>query len=171
MILPAAVHCAGGPVWCGLHGFTPIAPGHDLFVTDKALLRKRIIHRQHRFGRAHRNLTECGGGTRCTVTGSDDGKDRFTVKADLAGRKQRFISSTRWADIILARDVRGAEHIDDAGGGADRVKLNCAYRANGRIGAADSKMQRTGRKGDVIDINGFAGGVFERTVMGKRCSG
>ena len=27
-----------GGVWCGLHGFTPIAPGHDLFVTDKAIL-------------------------------------------------------------------------------------------------------------------------------------
>ncbi len=105
------------------------------------------------------------------MTAGDDGKDRFTVKADLTGRKQRFISSTRRADIILARDVCGAEHIDDPRGGADRVKLNCGNGANGRIGATDSKMQCAGRKGDVININRFARGVFERTVVGKCCSG
>ena len=105
------------------------------------------------------------------MTAGDDGKDWFTVKADLAGRKQWFVSSTRGADIILARDIRGAEHIDDAGCGADRVKLNRGNRANGRIGATNGKMQRVGRKRNVINVNRFARCVLERTVVGKRCSG
>ena len=116
-------------------------------------------------------MTKCGGGARCAVTGGDHGKDRFTVKADLAGRKQWFVPSTRGTDIILARDVCGAEYIDDTGCSPDRVKRNCSNRAYGRISAADGKMQRIGRKGDVINVNRFARGVLERAVMGKRCSG
>ena len=92
----------------------------------------------------HGNLTECGSGACCTVTAGDDGKDWFTVKADLAGRKQWFVSSTRGADIILARDIRGAEHIDDAGCGADRVKREKeqAKRSGKKVSDVISSVRR-----------------------------
>ena len=112
-------------------------------------------------------FAQYSGCTRCAVTGRYYGKNRFAVKAHVSVGQNGLVSTTRRADIILPRDIVSAKNIDNPGGAAHRAKIHGFDASADLSSTTHRKMQGVLWHRNVIDIERFAGRVFQRAVMGK----
>ena len=101
------------------------------------------------------------------MTGRYHGKDRFAVKAYVIDGQNRLVSAARRADIIMPRDVVGTKNINDPGGVSYSTKIHGFDASADLSSTTHRKMQGVLWHRNVIDIERFAGRVFQRAVMGK----
>ena len=71
-------------------------------------------------------------------------------------------------DVVLAGNVGGGQHRDDARRGAHGGKIESAQGAARLVGHADRDMQRPVRLADVVDIGRRAADVQARRIMRQR---
>ena len=102
-----------------------------------------------------------------------DGKDRLAdILHDgaLAGgwREDRVVAEDRRI-VVLAGNVVGRQHRDDARRGADREEVHAVDAGMGPFGHGDVDLQRARQFRVVVDVAGRAGDVLCAAVMGDRC--
>ena len=82
----------------------------------------------------------------------DHHEQHLAVEHDLALGDQRIVADVLRADVVLAGNVVGGEHGDDAGGATYRLEVERGHPAGGDRRIARRQMQRAGRLRDVVDI-------------------
>ena len=94
----------------------------------------------------------------------DDREDRLAVELDGLLGEDRVVVLADRADVVV-RDVGGGQHVDDAGGGADRVEVDRDDLGVGLVGEPEVGVQGADRLGDVVGVLGEAGDVLVRRVV------
>ena len=73
---------------------------------------------------------------------------------DLAVGEHRLVMPAGRADVVLAGNVLGGQHVDDAGRGAHRRQIDRRdRRACATVDEAEAAMQRAGRLRHVVDVD------------------
>ena len=152
-----------------------------LFASAAALssLRKRVVRQdararrraprrpmtQRRAGR-DLDLGEPRGAARLLARLRHHGEHHLAVELDLAVGEHRIVAGDR-ADIVLAGNIRGGQHRDDAGRGAHRVEIDAEQLPGRDRRAADRDVQQPFRLADVVDEGRAAGDVLRRGVVAQ----
>ena len=89
------------------------------------------------------------------------------MEEDLVVREQRLVVEGR-RDVVLAGNVGGGQHRDDARRRAHGGKIERAQPPAGLVGHADRDVQRALRLADVVDIGRRAAHVQARRIVGMR---
>ena len=122
--------------------------------------RRQLLVLDHgELGRAARRVARCRG----------DGEHRLADELDELRRQQRVVVATSRADVVLARDVGGGQHVRRRrarrGLAPDR-RLRILRMRLGR--EAERSVQQPCRLGQVVDVGRLAGDVAAGAVMGAR---
>jgi hypothetical protein len=105
---------------------------------------------------------------RLSARARDHGEDGLADVAQLAVGQDRIVVQDRPA-VVVAGDVGGREHVDDARHGTDPVQSHRAQAPVRDRRQAEGGVQRAGQLGDVVDVGGAAGHVqVGRLVRARR---
>ncbi len=107
------------------------------------------------------------GAARLIAGFGDHGKDRLAPEPHLGFGKDRIVVALDRADVVLAGNVGGGQHVDNAGRRAHRVQIqrgDAAVRAGRQpqIG-----MQRAFGQRQVVGVIRATGDVFPRGIVGR----
>ena len=97
-------------------------------------------------------LASLRGAPRFVARSRDDGEQRLAVNTGSPRSANSGSSLEDRRDVVVAGNVGGGQHRDDAGRGAHRVEIERAQLARRLVGPADRDMQRPCGFADVVDI-------------------
>ena len=128
---------------------------------------ERVLDRQRRLRLFDVDLGQPRGAPRRVARLGGDDEQSLAMEQDLVERQQRLVGENR-RDVVLAGNVGGGQHGDDAGGGAHGGEIEALQPAVRLVGHADGEMQRPLRLADVVDIGRGAADVQPRRIVRMR---
>ncbi len=105
------------------------------------------------------------GGLRGRLCG--DGEERLAPVLDGAGGEDRLVVAADRADVVGAGDVGGGDHRGDARGGAHGLEVEAREPGMRALGPGHIDFEAAGRLRHVVDVDGLAGDVLRRAVVGQ----
>ncbi len=97
----------------------------------------------------------------------DDHEHRLPDALHEAGREDRIVVEHR-AEVVLARNVVGGDHVHHAGGGAHGREVHRHDPGMGPLREPEGRMDRAARLADVVDVGRLAGDVQVRRLVADR---
>ncbi len=168
VLLPADPHPAGQAPGRRGDGGLGVAAAQGQGIGDQHAGRQGGVHVEDRRQFLVLDHRELDGTPRLLARRGGDGEDRLAHELDEIGREQRLVVAVGRADVVLAGDVGGGQHADDAVGRADRgqVDLDDPGMRLGR--QAELDVEQPGGVGQIVDVERLAGDVAARAVVGAR---
>ena len=123
---------------------------------------------QHRVEWIVADLCQAGGTPCAAAVRCGYGEQGLPVKFNQSIREQPFVAGVDRADVIAPRDVGRADHIDDAGRGAHRRKVEIPDTRMRVLADAHVGVQQVSRFRQVVHIVRRASHVLDRTVVRHR---
>ncbi len=137
---------------CGASASAPSASPRAEFVIGQHARagRQRVLDGDRRRSFRDVDAREPRGAAGRVARARDDREQRLAVEEDLLVGEQRLVGENG-RDVVLAGNVGGGQHRNDAVGRAHRGKIEPAQRAARLVGHADGDMQRALRLANVVD--------------------